>query len=173
MAPNIPTSDNRAISSINLLKNRIPVEQAQELVKIMQRKEKLVTLCGLSKEEVELDFSGQDLHAGDAVLIANDISDMGALTSLDVSNNNLGLLATENGWTSKDGDNLAPWVHPDGRKQKEKPEGLKPLGVIAIANAIPDMRALIKLDISRNCIGAAQEEELQRLCLASGITLDK
>jgi hypothetical protein len=77
------------ISSINLLKNKIPVEQAQELVKIMQAKKELVTLCGLSKEETELDFSGQGLDAGDAVLIANDISDMGALTSLDLSSNYL------------------------------------------------------------------------------------
>jgi hypothetical protein len=46
-------------------------------------------------------------------------------------------------------------------------------GIIAIANAIPDMKALIKLDISRNRIGAAQEGELQRICLASGIELAK
>jgi hypothetical protein len=62
------------------------VEQAQELVKIMRAKENLTTLCGLSGEETELDFSsGQYLGAGDAVLIANDISDMGALTSLNLA----------------------------------------------------------------------------------------
>ena len=89
--PIIPNTlfDIRVISSINLLKNNIPVEQAQELVKIMQAKEKLITLCGLCKEETELDFSNQGLNAGDAVLIANDISDMRALTSLDLSSNNL------------------------------------------------------------------------------------
>jgi hypothetical protein len=81
--------DKGALSSINLLKNRIPVEQAQELVKIMQAKEKLITLCGLSKEETELDFSNQELNAGDAVLIANGISDMGVLTSLHVGKNNI------------------------------------------------------------------------------------
>jgi hypothetical protein len=62
------------------------VKQAQELVKIMRAKENLTTLCGLSGEETELDFSGQDLGAGDAVLIANDISDMGALISIDIDN---------------------------------------------------------------------------------------
>jgi hypothetical protein len=57
----------------------------------MQSKEKLTTLCGLRKEDTELDFSGRRLDAGDAVLIANDndISDMGAMTSLDFSNNGL------------------------------------------------------------------------------------
>jgi hypothetical protein len=76
---------NGAISSINLLKNEIPVEQAQELVKIMQVKDNLTTLCGLSREETKLDFSGQWLGAGDAVLIANDISDMGALSTFTFS----------------------------------------------------------------------------------------
>jgi hypothetical protein len=52
--------------------------------------------------------------------------------------------------------------------------GFVPLsGIQAVATAIKDMGALIKLDISRNCIGAAQEEELQRICLASGIELAK
>jgi hypothetical protein len=80
-------SDNGAISSVNLLGNKIPAEQAQELVKVMQAKEKLTTLCGLSRDETELDSSGQNLGAGDAVLIANDISDIRALTSLDLSLN--------------------------------------------------------------------------------------
>jgi hypothetical protein len=72
---------------VDLLKNDIPVEQAQELVKIMQSKEKLITLCGLSGNEATLDFSNQRLGPGDAVLIANDISDMGALLLLDISQN--------------------------------------------------------------------------------------
>jgi hypothetical protein len=86
----VPLSGIQAIATAikdmaNLLGNYIPVEQAQELVKIMQAKEKLTTLCGLSKEETELDFSDQNLGAGDAVLIANDISDMGAISSFTLS----------------------------------------------------------------------------------------
>jgi hypothetical protein len=65
---------------VNLLKNAIHVEQAHELVKIMQSKEKLITLCGLSGNEATLDFSNQGLGPGDAVLIANDIRDMGAVS---------------------------------------------------------------------------------------------
>jgi hypothetical protein len=87
LADTIP--DMGAISSVNLLKNHIGIEQALGLVKIMQSREKLITLCGLSKEETELDFSGQNLGAGDAVLIANDISDMRALAKLDISNNHI------------------------------------------------------------------------------------
>jgi hypothetical protein len=44
-------------------------------------------------------------------------------------------------------------------------------GIFAIANAIFDMGALTKLDISSNYIGAEQECRLQRRCLAGGIEL--
>jgi hypothetical protein len=85
----ISHKDKEAILSVNLLKNRIPVWQAKELVRIMQAKENLTTLCGLSGEETELNFSGQELGAGDALLIANNISAMGALTKLDASDNDM------------------------------------------------------------------------------------
>jgi hypothetical protein len=45
------------------------------------------------------------------------------------------------------------------------------LGVTALANAIPDMGALIKLDISSNYIGAEQKGGLQHICVATGIDL--
>ena len=85
---------------------------------------------------------------------------MGALTSLDVSSNKLGVLATEDGWTSRGGDNSAPWVHPDGRRQSEKPDGLKPLGAIAIANAIPDMGAILSVNLLKNKICVEQAKAL-------------
>jgi hypothetical protein len=48
-------------------------------------------------------------------------------------------------------------IDVDGRKQNGKPEGVKfkPLGVIALANAIPDMRAMTGLNLasSRICWG--------------------
>ena len=80
---------NGALSSVNVLSNVIPVEQAQELVRIMRSKDTLTTLCGLTGVETELGFSSRGLGAGDAVLIANDISNMGALTQLDISDNKL------------------------------------------------------------------------------------
>jgi hypothetical protein len=44
-------------------------------------------------------------------------------------------------------------------------------GIIALANAIPDNRALIKLDISNNHIRDEQDGDLRRICVASGIKL--
>jgi ribosomal protein L7Ae-like RNA K-turn-binding protein len=84
-------SGMRALSSANLLGNQIPVEQAHELVAIMQSNKKLTTLCGFSREESTLDVSNQGLGPGDAVLIANDISDMRAMTSLNLASNKLGV----------------------------------------------------------------------------------
>ena len=79
----------RALASVNILKNKISAKQAQALVDIMRSKDSLVTLCGLTGTETELDFSNQKLGAGDAVLIANDIRDNGALASLDLSQNGI------------------------------------------------------------------------------------
>jgi hypothetical protein len=51
----------------------------------MRSKDTLTTLCGLTGVETELDFSSQGLGAGDAVLIANDISDMKAISTVIVN----------------------------------------------------------------------------------------
>jgi hypothetical protein len=109
----------------------------------------------LSRDETELDFSGQNLGAGDAVLIANDISDMGALSVLNLASNNLGALVLPEGWTKNygvvDGKYGSVFTHADGTKQMEHPG--KPEGIIALANAIPDMGALTSLNLSSNHLG--------------------
>jgi hypothetical protein len=78
-----------SLASANLLANRIPAKQAQELISIMGAKENLVTLCGLEGTETQLDLSGKGLGAGCAVLLAHEMKDMGALVSLNLAHNNL------------------------------------------------------------------------------------
>jgi hypothetical protein len=46
-------------------------------------------------------------------------------------------------------------------------------GVVCLSAAIRDNQALIKLDIGSNHIGAEQERDLQRICVAGGIELAK
>jgi hypothetical protein len=41
--------------------------------------------------------------------------------------------------------------HTDGREQKDRPG--KPEGIIAIANAIPDMGAMVSLNLASNDLG--------------------
>ena len=74
---------------MNILSNDIGAEQANALIKIMESKSNLTTLCGFSGDETELDLSKKGLTAGCAVLVANEIKNNGALTILDISNNNL------------------------------------------------------------------------------------
>jgi hypothetical protein len=139
--------DMGAISSANLLGNQIPVEQAHELVKIMQSKEKLTTLCSFSREEATLDVSNQGLGPGDAVLIANDISDMGGLLVLNLANNDLGkfgrgALKEKPSWW-EDSDHGGAYGWSDDHYEQGKAEG-----IIALANAIPDLGAISSFTFS-------------------------
>jgi hypothetical protein len=94
------------------------------------------------------------------------------MTSLNISNNDIGKLVPPKGWSNPYSDGSGEWSHTDGRKQQGWPAGSKPQGVIALADGIKNMGALIKLDISSNYIGATQEGDLQRICVASGIELN-
>jgi hypothetical protein len=77
---------------------------------------------------------------------------MEALSVLNLASNNLGKSVLSVGWRSKDNDDMAPWVGPEGQEQDAKPG--KPEGIIAIANAIPDMGALTSLNLSLNNLDA-------------------
>jgi hypothetical protein len=84
-------------------------------------------------------------------------SDNRALTSLNLSANKLGETVVPEGWSHGyhgDYSGSKSWKHTDGRRQNEKPG--KPEGIIAIANAIKDMRALSKLVMRRNNIYGAE-----------------
>jgi hypothetical protein len=135
----------------------------------MRSKENLTTLCGLSREETELDFSSQDLGAGDAVLIANDISDMGALTSLNLASNSIGAY--------KDKE------HPF--KFHATPEGkafvlglcrwpnalLLSIGPAAIADAIKYMGALSTLCLKDNKLATKEAGKALAAALAGNSVL--
>ena len=67
----------------------------------------------------------------------------------------------EQGWKSKDDDDEAPWLRiADGHEQDEYPGEEGPLGVIAIANAIPTMGALTSLNIRGNHMGTKGSEAM-------------
>ena len=78
---------------------------------------------------------------------------MGALSVLNLASNNLGGLVLPKGWTEDyDSDeDTEVYKHTDGREQKEDP-GSKPEGIIALANAIPDMGAMTSLNLASNNI---------------------
>jgi hypothetical protein len=91
-------------------------------------------------------------------------SDNRAMTSLNISDNNIGELVYPNGWYLNPRYASSPnseykYKHNDGGKQDEDPgEALvtgRPDGAIALAGGIKNNGALAKLDISKNSLCAA------------------
>jgi hypothetical protein len=75
--------------SVNLLKNHIGVEQAGALVSTLKEHPTLKSLCGNNGDETELDMSGKIEGAEDAIMLATEIVDNGAMTSLNLASNSL------------------------------------------------------------------------------------
>ena len=75
--------------SANFLNNDIGAEQAHNLVIILKEHETLKSLCGNKGTETELDMSGKKMGADGAIMLPPEIVANGAMTSLDLSNNNL------------------------------------------------------------------------------------
>jgi hypothetical protein len=78
-----------------------------------------------------------------------------AISSLNLANNNIGQLVLPEGWRAEEDDGEAPWIHTDGQRVEDgMPGGSTPVGVIALANVIPDMEALSSLNLADNNLGA-------------------
>ena len=75
--------------SANLLNNEIGVEQAQNLATILEEHASLKSLCGNKGDETVLDMGGKKMGADGAIMLAPEIVANGALTSLNISNNNI------------------------------------------------------------------------------------
>jgi Ran GTPase-activating protein (RanGAP) involved in mRNA processing and transport len=86
---------NDTLTSVNVLGNSIDVNQAHELIRIMQVKGKLRTLCGIIGDEVLLQFSNLGLEEGCAVLFCHELQINTALKSLNLSSNSLGNAGAE------------------------------------------------------------------------------
>jgi hypothetical protein len=88
--------------------------------------------------------------------------DRGELLVLNLASNDLGVLVLPEGWSKgsgqHDGHGYDWYKHTNGADQKEHPG--KAEGIIALANAIPDMGALMKFDISMNNLYAAGAKAL-------------
>jgi hypothetical protein len=85
------TFDNRAISSVNLLQNKIGMDQAKALASILKEHPTLKSLCGNKGDETELDMSRTKIpfrmDEGDTIMLAAEIVSNGTMMSLNVSGN--------------------------------------------------------------------------------------
>jgi hypothetical protein len=84
------------------------------------------------------------------IALTNAISDNEAMTSLNLADNSLGALDLPEGWEEEDGI----FYGPDDEEQDDPPPGSSPAGIIAVANAIKDMRAMTSLHLSNNALEA-------------------
>jgi hypothetical protein len=114
-------------------------------------------LCFNSNERA--DSSGVDA-------IVDAIPDMGAMTSLNLADN---MICGINKYGNGTYDASGKWPLASLVTAAAVTPVQPCVGIIALANAIPDMGALITLDISSNLIGAEHKGGLQRICVASGI----
>jgi hypothetical protein len=70
--------------------NTIRKEQLGKLQKIMRFKPNLVSLCGIADDDTGADLSGIGMDADDVIILASELPNKRALTSLDVSGNSIG-----------------------------------------------------------------------------------
>jgi hypothetical protein len=152
--------DNGALTSLNLLSNRIPVEQVQELVEIMQAKENLTTLCGLSGMETELDLSDQALGMGCGVLVANEIINNAALTKFDISKNSIRAEGGKALAEALKGNQVIIELNMSSNHLGLNIGfGSDMSGVTALADVIPGMGAISLVNLLHNGIGTDQAKD--------------
>jgi Ran GTPase-activating protein (RanGAP) involved in mRNA processing and transport len=82
---------NEALSSVNLLKNKIGIDQAKALASLLQEHPTLKSLCGNKGDETGLDMSSKMNGAEDAIMLVAEIIENGGMASLNLASNILGV----------------------------------------------------------------------------------
>jgi hypothetical protein len=156
--------DMGALSVANVMGNNIGKEQLSKLQEIMRSKPNLMSLCGIPDDATEADLSGIGIDADDAIILVSELPGKGALSVLNLASNNLGELVLPQGWsedwivTLSFCSRAKEYTHTDGSKQDQHPG--KPEGIIALANAISDMRAISSANLLENGIPMEQAKAL-------------
>jgi Leucine-rich repeat (LRR) protein len=115
----------------------------------------VITTLSIAENNLSVNSSYDNDMSG-VVALADAIPGMGALTTLDISNNDIGQLVLPEGWSIDYLYTLSyKYKHTDGRKQATAPEGsrIRAEGIVALASAIPDMGALSVLSL-KSCLFA-------------------
>jgi hypothetical protein len=154
--------DMGALLHFDISDNDIKADGGKALVEALKGNQVITTLS-IAKNNLSVNSSGDNDMSG-VVALADAIPGMGALTQLNLANNNLGQLMLPEGWTKEGrGDMSSPFVfkHADGRRQKDNPS--EPDGIIAIASAIPDTRAISSVNLLKNGIPMEQAKVLANI----------
>jgi hypothetical protein len=88
----ISHKDNGAMTSLHVGMNSIPEKEMKEIITIAMRKDSMKILCEVpikDKTLTELDISGKNLGMEGGLVVAEYLSDNGAMTSLNLASNAL------------------------------------------------------------------------------------
>ena len=77
------------MATVNVMGNNIGKEQLSKLQEMMQAHPTLVSLCGIAENATEVNLSGLQMNADDAVVLADELPTKGALVKFDISKNDL------------------------------------------------------------------------------------
>jgi Ran GTPase-activating protein (RanGAP) involved in mRNA processing and transport len=146
--------DTGALSIANVMGNSIGKEKLGKLQEIVRSTPILISLCGIADDATEADLSGLKMDADDAAILASELLDKGALSSLDVSSNILRADGAKALATALE-SNHAITVLNVGSNQLWRNNSAKDMsGIIALSSAIKDMGALSVLSLKGNRLGA-------------------
>ena len=144
-----------ALEKVNISNNALLTAEAGKILADMLKTASTLKELDVSNNNWGPSYDLNGDGPGFAKEFAIGVRANGALTSLNVSNNNIGELVPPEGWSIKHkGYGNQKYVHADGREQKEAPEGMSPVGAIALADAIKNNGAMTSLDISANSLRA-------------------
>jgi hypothetical protein len=148
----------RALSSVNLLKNKIGIDPAEALVSMLNEHPTLKSLCGNKGNETELNLSGKMNGSEDAIMLGAEVAGNGALSKFDISFNDIRAEGGKALAAGLQGNQVITELNISGNILGYSfDEDADTSGIIAIADAIPDMEALTTLDISSSSIGGCTE----------------
>jgi Ran GTPase-activating protein (RanGAP) involved in mRNA processing and transport len=145
--------DMGALSVVNIMGNAISKEQLSKLQEIMRSKPNLISLCGIADDATEVDLSGLGMDADDAIILASELPDKRAMIFFDISSNDIKAEGSKALAAVLKGNQVITELNFSNNNLGDNSVGESDTsGVIAIADAIPDMGALSTLILSQNGI---------------------
>jgi hypothetical protein len=138
-----------ALSTTNVMGNNIGKEMLSKLQEIMHSKPNLVSLCGIADDATEADLSGLGMDADDAIILASELPDKGALYQLILKDNRLA--------TAEAGEALGEALKCNTVLKELDVSGNKGDGpgfAKGISKGLSGNEALTSLNLSSNDIGA-------------------
>lgn len=147
-----------SLTRCKLWRNTMDADAARSLVNMV--KDKNISLCGITSGDTTVDFRFKSLKGPDAILLASDLSKpafSGSLTSLNVTNNDLG----DEGWCA-----IFDALRENPKNKIKKwylfNQGINPTIAMSLAKYAAVSGSLTSLDLSCNEVCGLRTESFER-----------